>query len=298
MGTRLTIKPRADYLLKRDVCSYGYFSLAPNRWDPHQRTLTRVLDPGDGPTTIIVSQREDQRGATLSVTAGRALARAEQRTARAQIARMLRHDEDLTEFHAIDPRWRKSGRGRIFRSPSIFEDIVKTITSCNVTWPGTRRMNHRMCEVINPAFPKPQQMARRKPQTLRSRCGVGYRDVRLVELARMFVRGDIDEAWFEDESRSDDEIHKALLALPGCGKYAAANMMQLLGRYSMLPIDTEAIRHGKESLGMTGTTASIEKQVRAHYEQFGRHRFRSYWLELWTEHEAKEGPAWEWERRE
>ena len=33
-----------------------------------------------------------------------------------------------------------------------------------------------------------------------------------------------------------------LLALPGIGPYAAANIMQLLGRYADIPHDTESIR--------------------------------------------------------
>lgn len=89
---------------------------------------------------------------------------------------------------------------------------------------------------------------------------------------------------------------RRLLALPGIGPYAAANVMQLLGRYSRVAIDTESVRHGKAVLGMTGTAKQIEKQVVAHFEPFGEHRFRSYWFELWDFYEKKHGPAWTWER--
>ncbi|VAX41960.1 hypothetical protein MNBD_PLANCTO03-2280, partial [hydrothermal vent metagenome] len=43
MGTRLTIRVPADFVLSRDVCSYGYFLLAPNRWDTKSQTLARTL---------------------------------------------------------------------------------------------------------------------------------------------------------------------------------------------------------------------------------------------------------------
>jgi len=47
----------------------------------------------------------------------------------------------------------------------------------------------------------------------------------------------------------------------------------------------------KAVLGMTGTDRQIEKDVRAHYEGFGAHKFRSYWFELWDFYEDKRGKA-------
>ena len=54
MGTRLTITPPEDFVLARDVCSYGYFLLAPNRWNPSNRTLTRPLDLEEGVSTRLL----------------------------------------------------------------------------------------------------------------------------------------------------------------------------------------------------------------------------------------------------
>ncbi len=295
MGSRVSITPPGDFLLKRDVCSYGYFHLAPNHWSPESLTLTRVLSLSGGVLTMTIAQPDDKKGAALQLKCDRALSAGERREAKALVTRMLRlDDEGVAAFHRVDARWKKSGRARIFRSPTFFEDLVKTVTSCNVTWPSTVNMNRRLCEVVAPAFPSPEQLARKRAQTLRSRCGVGYRDVRLIQLAKMAVSGEIDAAWFEDSSNPDEVVHKALLKLPGIGPYAAGNMMQLLGRYGFLAIDTETIKHGREALGFEGTDREVEKQVRAHYEQFGEHRFRSYWIELWDRYEQKNGPAWTW----
>lgn len=298
VGSRFTITPPDDYLLKRDVCSYGYFHLAPNVWSVESLTLTRPVRLAGGVATIVIAQPDDRPGGALQLRADRALASAERAEAKRLITRMLRLDDDgVDEFHRVDRRWKKSGRARIFRSPTFFEDLVKTVTSCNVTWPSTVNMNRRLCDVVDPAFPAPEQLARKRAQTLRSRCGVGYRDVRLIELAKMARSGEIDAAWFEDPATPDETVHKALLTLPGIGPYAAGNMMQLLGRYGFLAIDTETIRHGREALGFEGTDRDVEKQVRAHYERFGSHRFRSYWIELWDRYERKNGPAWTWPPR-
>ena len=298
MGSRLRIRPPADYLFCRDVCSYGYFLLAPNVWDPASQTLTRPLLLGDGRASVRISQPSAKPGGELTVRVDRSLARADRATARRLIARMLRLDDTgVAAFHRVDRRWKKSGRGRLFRSPTFFEDLIKTVTSCNVTWPSTIHMNRRLCEVIEPAFPSAEQLARRRAQTLRSRCGVGYRDGRIIALARMVRSRAIDPEWFEDPATSDEDAYGALLALPGIGPYAAGNMMQLLGRYGFLAIDTESVRHGRATCGFTGADRVVEKKVRARYEPFGAHRFRSYWFELWDSYEAKHGPAWTWEPR-
>lgn len=293
MGSRLRIEVLPDYHLPRDVCSYGYFLLAPNGWDAQTQSLTRPLGFDGGIATFTITQTRGV-GEPLSVGCDRALSRSELSEAKRQLVRMLRVDDDLTEFHRVDRRWKKSGRGRIFRSPTFWEDLVKTITSCNVTWSGTTGMNRRLCAQISPAFPTPAQIARRRPTTLRSRCGVGYRDVRLVELARMLVRREVEPEWFENPANDDEHVYKRLLELPGIGPYAAGNMLQLLGRYSRLAIDTESLRHGRNVLGFTGTDALVTRALRSHYERFGDHRFRSYWLEMWTLYEGKNGPAWTW----
>lgn len=305
MGTRISIPVPRDYDFKRDACSYGYFLLSPNHWDPRTRTLSRVLSLPQGPAHVRITQDPPRRATPLTVKADRALSKPERAQAVRQISRMLRLDEDeshIRAFHKVDPRWKRSGRGRLFRSPTVFEDILKTVTSCNVAWPSTIIMNRRLCEVVGPggSFPSPQKLARTRVATLRARCSVGYRDARIIELAQLFVRGPkrggIDAPWLEDPATSDDDLHAALLELPGVGPYAAANIMQLLGRYARLPLDTEGLRHGRSILGYKGTDAQVMKAVHAHYAPFGDQAFRSYWFEMWVYYEKLRGPAWTWDR--
>ena len=358
-----SVRAPVDYVLPRDVCSYGYFLLAPNHWSVEERSLRTTLDlsgadVGYKPArsamrapavTVTVTQGKAWApGSALRVRPVRAGGSEERAIVREMLARMLRLDEDhgtIAEFHGVDPRWgagkseRRSagtgsanapdwrrGRGRLFRSPTFFEDVIKTVTSCNVTWPSTIIMNARISEVAGAksasglsAFPTPERLAKTRPATLRARCSVGYRDERIVELARMFAggrraiarfqagnaratvrAGDINPLFFESEERDggvdDETLFELLQEWPGIGPYAAANILQLLGRYSRLPLDTESVRHGKAVMGMAGTSASIMKRLHAHYEPFGAHKFRSYWFELWDGYETKRGPAWEWDR--
>lgn len=303
-----------DYLLKRDVCSYGYFLLEPNHWDVGGERFSTTMDLGGVAATAMITQgqagangkRKAKRGEPLRLVVDRTLDKTGRIALESGVHRMLNLAEEtktIRAFHALDPRFKKAGRGRLMRSPTLFEDVIKTVTSCNVTWPSTIAMNRKMCEVFGRksasgrhAFPTAQAIAKTRPASLRARCSVGYRDARIVELAKMFVRGEIRERWFEDPQTPDVDVYEALLELPGIGPYAAANIMQLLNRYSRLPLDTESVRHGKSVLGFTGTSAQIMKKVHAHFEPFGEHKFRSYWFELWAFYERKRGPAWTWEK--
>jgi 3-methyladenine DNA glycosylase/8-oxoguanine DNA glycosylase len=116
-----------------------------------------------------------------------------------------------------------------------------------------------------------------------------------VDLARRFNADPGLERWLEDPANGDDAVFAALLDLPGIGPYAAGNIMQLLGRYSRLALDTESLRHARSVLGMRGDDARLFKRLHKHYEPFGEHRFRSYWFELWDDYERKRGPAWTWD---
>lgn len=322
MPTQLRISPPPDYVLARDACSYGYFLLSPNNWSPASGTFTTTLDlagrgVGDA-TTIHITQPGERashahlRGRALRVNADRTLTDPDRAELRRLVTRILRLDEPeqiVRDFHKRDPRYAPrakntcAGRGRLMRSPTLFEDVIKTVTSCNVTWPSTIIMNRGLCQVLGRrsaselhAFPTAEKVAAARPATLRARCTVGYRDQRIVDLAKMFARGKINEAWLEDPATPDDEVFEALLEWPGIGPYAAANIMQLLGRYARLPLDTESIRHGKAVLGYKGTDRAIMAAIHKHYQPMGAHAFRSYWFELWEFYEAKHGPSWTWER--
>lgn len=308
-----TLPTPRDYLLHRDACSYGYFLLEPTRWSVPDRALRRTLTlDDDHAVTVIITQpparprARPARGTPLLVEADAALTTHDRARAAAMLVRMLRLDEPaaaLRHFHRLDPRWKPSGRGRLFRSPTLFEDVAKTVTSCNVTWPGTVQMNRRLCEVLGPrsaagfhGFPSPARLARTRPATLRARCRVGYRDQRLVDLARLFAAADAPA--LEDPSLDDESLRARLLELPGVGPYAAANILQLLGRYAHLPLDTESVRHGRAVLGFRGSARAIMRRVQRHFAPFGEHRFRSYWFELWADYERQRGPAWTWDREQ
>lgn len=301
-----------DYDLPRDVCSYGYFVLAPNHWHPETGSFWRVLADGDGAGVLARITQRKGRGTPLCIELSRNVGISSIAGIERQARRMLRLDvtaDEVASFHRLDRRFKKSGRGRLFRSPTLFEDVIKTVTSCNVTWPSTVVMNRRLCEVLGPAtgieeagsglthgFPTPGAVASASPDLLRARCRVGYRDARIIELAQLFRDEPARFSRLEEPAISDGDIYDALIELPGIGPYAAGNIMQLLGRYTRLPLDTESVRHGRTVLKMRGSGPSIMRRMGRRYARFKGHAFRSYWFELWAFYESRHGPASTWRR--
>jgi N-glycosylase/DNA lyase len=172
---------------------------------------------------------------------------------------VLRLDEDLSPFYAVaakdpDLQWVTSGAGRMVRSPTVFEEIVKTVCTTNCAWGATVRMVHALVEHLGTrapkapstgiegrAFPSAAAMASVGEDFYRDVVRAGYRGRYFMELAESVASGALDVEVFAQASADelpDDELERQLLALPGVGPYAAAHIMMMLGRYSRLILDS------------------------------------------------------------
>lgn len=298
MPSRLSLPAPADFELKRAVCSYGYFLLAPNHWSPGEQSFRRPLWIDGSVATVVVTQPAGA-GTPLRVRADRRLDRRAQAATKRQLMRVLRIEADLSRWRRLHPAARRRGFGRMFRSPDLWEDMVKTITGCNVTWRNTITMNRLLVERVGGgAFPSPGQVAGLTPSRLKSRCRVGYRAGRILRLARAIERGELSLVWLESPDRTTEELHARLLSLEGFGPYAAANVLTLLGRYDHLPIDTETYRHYCQQTGRPrpANDKQLDAEITAHYGRYAPFQFLAYWFDLWRDYERRYGDAWTWDR--
>jgi N-glycosylase/DNA lyase len=165
---------------------------------------------------------------------------------------MLRLDEDLSGFYAAaadDPKlaWATAGAGRMLRSPTVFEDVVKTICTTNCAWSGTERMVGAIVGELGTqaigaperrAFPTPDVLAAVGEGFYRDIARAGYRGPYLRALATSVAEGQLDLERFNDPALPDDEVAEALLAIAGVGPYAMAHVMMMLGRYRRLVLDS------------------------------------------------------------
>lgn len=297
-GTRLTLGLPDGFVLAKAVCSYGYFLLAPNHWEVEVGCFTTCLRVGKGVRVrVVVSEGRDP--GRLVVACDRRLDRGEQSEVKRQLGRVLRLGEDLSGWWKIHTKARREGFGRLFRSPTLWEDIVKTITGCNTTWTSTIRMNRLLVERVGKGgFPTPSEVCRYGARRLKERCKVGYRAERIVGVARAILEGRLVPSWFESSERSAEEVEAALRELNGIGPYAAANICQLLGFYDYLAIDSETYRHFCEMKGVARPEKDkvLDPLIEAHYEPMRPYRFLAYWYDLWRAYEQRVGPAEGWVR--
>ena len=167
------------------------------------------------------------------------------------VAHMFRLDEDLLGFYTLvgedgDLSWCVAGAGRMLRSPTVFEDVVKTICTTNTSWSGTRKMTHALVDNLGieapgggRTFPTAMAMADADERFYREVVRAGYRGPYLKTLATEVAEGTLDLEELNDPGLPDDEAAARLLALPGVGPYAAAHvMLTSLGRYSRLVLDS------------------------------------------------------------
>jgi 3-methyladenine DNA glycosylase/8-oxoguanine DNA glycosylase len=278
--------------LWRTLVSHGVADLPPSSVDEEARRLvTTVTLPGQRPRTVHVSEGNDG-GARVDVL-GPALGRHGRARVAAVLTVMLNLDEDLSGFYALaaaDPAlaWATRGAGRMLRSPTVFEDVVKTICTTNCAWSATVRMVTALVEQIGEpsaggtarAFPTPHAMARAPESFYRDVVRAGYRGSYLRTLAAGVAHGSIELESLRTappEELPDEELAARLLALPGVGPYAAAHIMMLLGRHSRLVLDSwTRPKWARLNGGRNASDAAIERRFR----RYGRYAGLAFWLRL------------------
>ena len=286
---------------RRTIASHGVADLPPNRIDEEAWTLELTLSlQGKKPRTVIVSP--GRKGHANLDVLGRAPSKADVEQLRAKVAHVLRLDEDLSPFYAVasndpDLAWAAAGAGRMIRSPTVFEEVVKTICTTNCTWSATVRMVSALMESLGEpaaeadgpfgrAFPTPEAMARKNSAFYSEKVRAGYRGAYLQALARSVASGDLDLevlARASTEELPDEELAARLLALPGVGPYAAAHVMMLLGRYSPLILDSWT---RPKYLKVSGAKTAKDKTIERRFRHYGDYSGLAFWLYLtrdWVE---------------
>jgi 3-methyladenine DNA glycosylase/8-oxoguanine DNA glycosylase len=272
--------------LARTLASHGVADLPPNEIDEEAWSLTTTLALPHGAATVRVSPA--RKGFALVQGTGPSAG------ALAAVSQMLRLDADLSAFYAVardDDRlaWVTHGAGRMMRSPTVFEDVVKTICTTNCAWSATVRMTTALVEHLGAeapdnrrAFPKPAAMAEAGDDFYRDVVRAGYRGAYLRALALDVAEGTLDLEALNDPDLPDDEVAERLLALPGCGPYATAHMMMLLGRYSRLILDSWTRPKYARVNGRKAADRTIERRFR----RYGDYAGLAFWLYLtrdWVE---------------
>jgi N-glycosylase/DNA lyase len=274
------------------IDSHGWVQLAPFHYDRAAGVLERPVRLADG---RIVHLRVEQSGNTsrpsflLLQAEGDPVFPTDLAELDAITRRMLAFDWDLHDFYELvrdEPGYdwvEPAGAGRMLRSPTVWEDLVKTLLTTNTTWRQTRLMCERLVTLGDAApygyaFPTPAQVAAVEAEALTAHLRCGYRGAYLHKLAASIADGALDvEAWASGDVDSHT-LYQRVTALPGFGDYAAASILRLLGHHDYLSVDSVA----RDAFARWHNGGERTKDVilREHYERYGRWRGLVMWMDV------------------
>ncbi len=290
MSNSFTIPTPKDFSFRRSVGSHGWYDLLPFEYDETKRKLsyTYFSPASGGPVSLTIARRDG----LLSVRS--ASPRVDRLEAGAVVRRVLRLDEDLGDFYESvcchdGFEWvRQISAGRLLRSGTVWEDLVKTLCTTNCSWSLTKSMIRNLVEKLGQpstegrkAFPSAEAIAASSPEFFRNEIRAGYRSPYFIELAELVAAGKLDpEEWLCSDLPTA-ELRKEIKKVKGIGDYAADNLLKLLGRYDGLALDSWLRasfykKHNREK-------PCEDKKIERHYRKFGKWKGLAIWCDMTKE---------------
>lgn len=291
---KFSLPARAPFKFHSVVNSHGWVQLAPFRFENDVLSYVDRLSNG----RVVEYQISDAKhGVQIQV---KKLSKAEQKEAAEKISYMFALDSNFSAFYKAarnEPKLKKAicqAHGRVLRSPTLFEDVVKTIFTTNTLWGATKNMTQKLIasfgeplpaalsEVeapIKKAFPTPERIASSSPEILKETVRVGYRAPALHELAVRVVSGELNLEALKTSDLPTLELRKELLKINGVGPYAAANLLLILGRSDFIPVDSWALKLVSYEWykGKPITAKEVEKR----FEKWGEFKGFAFWFWDW-----------------
>ncbi len=294
----------------RTTTSHGLTDVVPFSVKDEGQSLSTVIRlPNDAARVIELTaaapgDRSQNAGTAVRCRArvrGPRLTPMESDAVRATLVRILALDVDLKPFYddvANDPMlsWACAGAGRLVRSQTVFEDVIRTICTTNCAFSATRRMiTALVAELGDPsagapatssstdtpaagrAFPTPAAVASAGALFLRDRARLGYRAEYVAAIAERTAAGTLDLELLRPsapDAVGDDEARTELLELPGVGPYGAAHSMMLMGRNSALILDSWS----RPAYARLAGTPVNDGAIRRRFDRYGAHAGLAFWL--------------------
>lgn len=294
-----TLTAPPGFSLKATALSHGWHECAPMSWCEGGACFQLIERIGDEPFRVCMTEngRASNRASLRVTIEGRnpddgCVARLLPR-----VRDVLSLDRDLTEFYTLcerHPRLKlvpRIGGGRLIRSASMFENIVKFLCSTNVNWTQAVKMINRLSQLgphlphfrSQNAWPTPAEILRAGESYLKDICRVGYRAESILAFCKAVDRGHFDPeplaAECASESVSTDDLVRRLKQIKGIGPASAHGLLSMLGRYDYVSIDSATIAHAA-AVHFHGRKPS-PREVEKVYEPYGKWKNLVYWCESW-----------------
>jgi 3-methyladenine DNA glycosylase/8-oxoguanine DNA glycosylase len=290
--TEILLSARQPFSFHSVVHSHGWVQLTPFILDEQNGTLNYTLQLHSG--RVFSLDIVEAPGGVRIITDDM-LTEDEQNDLASKLTWMLGLDMDFSSFYEQARQEPKlshvegKAQGRVLRSATLFEDVIKTILTTNTLWAATKRMNNNIIDQFGAplasnqsirAFPTPETLASTTEEVLRTQTRLGYRAPYVLDVARVVADGDFDLESLKHSDLPTPDLRKRLLSLKGIGSYAAANLLMLLGRGDFLPIDSWAMKlvshewHSGEEI----KPADVEEA----FKTWGEWKGLAFWFWDWS----------------
>jgi len=296
MSREMSIDTPINFSFRHTVSSHGWSDLLPFELDETAGTLSYVFTDNKSGTPFRAKIRADGE-ACLKIEFPDA--NVEEKRLVSDVRHILRLDDDLLPFYSVIKNenglaWiATANAGRLLRSPTVFEDLVKTLCTTNCSWGLTRNMVTNLVQKLGEpsaggsrAFPTPESLARVSTDFFRNEIRAGYRSPYFTELAQSIAEGKLDpDSWLRSDLPTA-ELKKEIKTVKGVGDYAADNLLKLLGRYDGLALDSWLRAEFYKKYNAEKVCA--DKKIEKRYKKFGKWRGLAIWCDM-TERWFDEG---------
>ncbi len=280
MKRTLEIDIPENFSFRATVYSHGWSELAPFALDEEAWRLSYVFSDGKRAVPGVIYEESGRLRVEL------ANASIKDEKILTDVRHLLRLDDDLDEFYAsiaADERmaWMAHHRaGRLVRSPTVWEDLVKTMCTTNCSWGLTKSMVRNLVDKVGTkqAFPTAEAMASMDEAFYREEIRAGYRSPYFVELAQKVASGELDpQSWLTTDLPTR-ELKKEMKKVKGVGDYAAENLLKLVGRYDGLALDS--FLRGQFYKVHNQEKVCGDKKIERHYKKYGQWRGLVIWCDM------------------
>ena len=284
----ITLPTPRHFSFQRTAISHGWCELLPFAFDQANWELTRVMDLGEKPPVTVIMRSGKNH---VSITPSRRLNKTDTARVLRDARHILRLDDDLSTFYEATgavPEFAwigKQGAGRMLRSPTVYEDLVKMICTTNCSWSLTEKMVTGLVQGLGresddgrKSFPTPEDMAAMPLDFYVDQVRSGYRAPYLKELADRVASGELDvENWLTSDLSTADLV-KEIKGVKGAGNYAAENLLKLVGRYDGLALDSWT--RAKFFKVRNNGRKTNDKKIERYYSRFKEWRGLALWCDV------------------
>lgn len=282
-----------NFNFQRTVYSHGWYSLLPFELDETNWRLSYVFSSDDLEQSVTATISEENNRLKIEIPNQKVSQNIQSKVLN-DFRHILRLDDDLSEFYQLaggesEYAWIAESRaGRLLRSPTVFEDLIKTVCTTNCNWAMTKKMVTNLVEKLGEAskdgrraFPTAEKMAEMPPDFYRDEIRAGYRSPYFTEIAEQVATGKLKPQEWLHTDLPTKELKKQMKRVKGVGDYAAENLLKLVGRYDGLALDSwlRAQFYKRRNDAVICTDKEIEK----FYERFDKWKGLVLWCDMTKE---------------